>query len=177
MTPLSPFVFHGIWKCKISFYVYSYKSATYRVFSNFFGHILVFGSEMLYLCTSNRKKASLVPQVGLYRRHIWVSIGVRRRTSITTQIRARNGASGELKYQPSKHTQLWLTTVLPCAQWTVTSLLSIRLNHVSTRQNERVRTPTRPTSTLWRPRRRMPSPYLSILMWRVVWDKGKILQK
>ena len=23
-----------------------------------------------YLCTSNRKKASLIPQVGLYRRHI-----------------------------------------------------------------------------------------------------------
>ena len=111
------------------------------------------------------KKASLVPKVGLYRRHIWVSIGVRRRTSITTQIRARNGASGELKYQPSKHTQVWLTTVLPCAQWTVTSLLSIRLNHVSTRQNERVRTPTRQTSTWWRPRRRMPSPYRSILMW------------
>ena len=141
MTPLSPFVFHGIWKCKISFYVYSYKSATYRVFSNFFGHILVFGSEMLYLCTSNRKKASLVPQVGLYRRHIWVSIGVRRRTSITTQIRARNGASGELKYQPFKHTQLWLTTVLPCAQWTVTSLLSIRLNHVSTRQKREGKNP------------------------------------
>ena len=92
-------------KCKISFCVYSYKSAAYRVISNFFGHILVFGSEMLYLCTSNRKKASLVPKVGLYRRHIWISIDVRRQTSITTQIRARNGASGELKYQPSKHTQ------------------------------------------------------------------------
>jgi hypothetical protein len=60
----------------------------------------------LYLCTSNRKKASLVPKVGLYRRHIGVSIDVRRRTSITTQRRAKNGASGELKYQPSKHTKV-----------------------------------------------------------------------
>ena len=34
-----------------------------------------------------------------------VLIDVRRQTSITTQRRARNGASGELKYQPSKHTQ------------------------------------------------------------------------
>ena len=64
-----------------------------------------FNSKLLYLCTSNRKKASLVPKVSLYRQHIQVSIDVRRRTSITTQIRARNEASGELKYQPSKHTQ------------------------------------------------------------------------
>ena len=101
----------------------------------------VFNSKLLYLCTSNRKKASLVPKVGLYRRHIWVSIDVRRRTSITTQRRARNGASGELKYQPSKHTKVWLTTVLPCGQWTVTSLLSIRLNHVSTRQKREGKNP------------------------------------
>ena len=94
-----------------------------------------------YFCTSNRKKASLVRKVGLYRRHIWVSIDVRRQTSITTQRRARNGASGELKYQPSKHTKVWLTTVLPCGQWTVTSLLSIRLNHVSTRQKREGKNP------------------------------------
>ena len=77
----------------------------------------VFNSKLLYLCTSNRKKASLVPKVGLYRRHIWVSIDVRRQTSITTQIRARNEASGELKYQPSKQHKVWLITALPCAQW------------------------------------------------------------
>ena len=65
----------------------------------------VFNSKLLYLCTSNRKKASLAPKVSLHRRHIQVSIDVRRQTSITTQRRARNGASGELKYQPSKHTQ------------------------------------------------------------------------
>ena len=65
----------------------------------------VFNSKLLYLCTSNRKKASLVPKVGRYRRHIWVSIDARCRTSMTTQTRARNGASGELKYQPSKHTK------------------------------------------------------------------------
>lgn len=53
----------------------------------------------------NRKKASLVPKVGLHRRHIQVSIDVRRRSSMTTKIRARNEASGELKYQPSKHTK------------------------------------------------------------------------
>ena len=47
-----------------------------------------------YLCTSNRKEASLVPKVGLYRRHIKVLIDVRRQTSITTQIRAKNGALG-----------------------------------------------------------------------------------
>lgn len=62
-------------------------------------------SKLLYLCTSNRKKASLVPKVSLHRRHIQVSIDVRRRSSMTTEIRARNEASGELKYQPSKHTQ------------------------------------------------------------------------
>ena len=62
-------------------------------------------NTFLYLCTSNRKKASLVPKVGLHRRHILVLFDVRRRTSMTTQIRARNGASGELKYQPSKHTK------------------------------------------------------------------------
>ena len=101
----------------------------------------VFNSKLLYLCTSNRKKASLVRKVGLYRRHIWISIDVRRQTSITTQRRARNGASGELKYQPSKHTKVWLTTVLPCGQWTVTSLLSIRLNHVSTRQKREGKNP------------------------------------
>ena len=65
----------------------------------------VFNSKLLYLCTSNRKKASLVPKVGLHRRHILVLFDVRRRTSMTTKIRARNEASGELKYQPSKHTQ------------------------------------------------------------------------
>ena len=65
----------------------------------------VFNSKLLYLCTSNRKKASLVPKVGLHRRHILVLFDVRRRTSMTTKIRARNGASGELKYQPSKHTK------------------------------------------------------------------------
>ena len=81
----------------------------------------VFNSKMLYLCTSNRKKASLVPKVGLHRRHIWDSIDVRRQTSMTTKRRARNGASGELKYQPSKHTKVWLTTALPCVQWIVTS--------------------------------------------------------
>ena len=59
----------------------------------------------LYLCTSNRKKASLVPDVGLHRRQTLVLIDDRRRSSMTTKIRARNGASGELKYQPSKHTQ------------------------------------------------------------------------
>ena len=62
-------------------------------------------NTFLYLCTSNRKKASLVPKVGLHRRHILVLFDVRRRTSMTTKIRARNGASGELKYQPSKHTK------------------------------------------------------------------------
>ena len=94
----------------------------------------VFNSKLLYLCTSNRKKASLVPKVGRYRRHIWVSIDARCRTSMTTQTRARNGASGELKYQPSKHTKVWLIIALPCVLRTVTSLKSIRLNHVSTRQ-------------------------------------------
>ena len=69
------------------------------------GRTLAFWLSFLYLCTSNRKKASLVPKVDLYRRHIWVSIDVRRRSSMTTKIRARNGASGELKYQPSKHTK------------------------------------------------------------------------
>ena len=64
-----------------------------------------FNSKLLYLCTSNRKKASLVPKFGLHRRHIQVSIDVRRRSSMTTKIRARNEASGELKYQPSKHTK------------------------------------------------------------------------
>jgi len=62
-------------------------------------------NTFLYLCTSNRKKASLVPDVGLHRRQTLVLIDDRRRSSMTTKIRARNGASGELKYQPSKHTQ------------------------------------------------------------------------
>ena len=51
-------------------------------------------NTFLYLCTSNRKKASLAPKVSLHRRHIQVSIDVRRRTSMTTKIRARNEASG-----------------------------------------------------------------------------------
>ena len=62
-------------------------------------------NSFLYLCTSNRKKASLVPKVGLHRRLILVLIDDRRRSSMTTKIRARNEASGELKYQPSKHTK------------------------------------------------------------------------
>ena len=36
----------------------------------------VFNSKMLYLCTSNRKKASLVPDVGLNRRQ---NLGLNRR--------------------------------------------------------------------------------------------------
>ena len=69
----------------------------------------VSNSKLLYLCTSNRKKASLVPKISLHRRHIWVSIDVRRRSSMTTKIRAKNEASGELKYQPSNN--LWSS---PC---------------------------------------------------------------
>ena len=63
-------------------------------------------NTFLYLCTSNRKKASLVPKVGLYRRLILVLIDDRRWSSMTTKIRARNEASGELKYQLSKHTKV-----------------------------------------------------------------------
>ena len=48
----------------------------------------------LYLCTSNPKKASLVPKVGLNRRLILVLIDDRRRSSMTTKIRARNGFLG-----------------------------------------------------------------------------------
>ena len=62
-------------------------------------------NTFLYLCTSNRKKAPLVPKVSLNRRLILVLIDDRRRSSMTTKIRARNEASGELKYQPSKHTK------------------------------------------------------------------------
>ena len=51
-------------------------------------------NAFLYLCTSNPKKASLVPKVGLNRRLILVLIDDRRRSSMTTKIRARNGASG-----------------------------------------------------------------------------------
>ena len=65
----------------------------------------VSNSKLLYLCTSNRKKASLVPKISLHRRQTLVLFDVRCRTSMTTQRRARNEASGELKYQPSKHTK------------------------------------------------------------------------
>ena len=66
----------------------------------------VFNSKLLYLCTSNREKASLAPKVSLHRRHIQVSIDVRRRSSMTTKIRARNGASGKLKKQQTKILQI-----------------------------------------------------------------------
>ena len=50
-----------------------------------------------YLCTSNRKKASLVPDVGLHRRQTLVLIDDRRRSSMTTKIRARNGGFWEIE--------------------------------------------------------------------------------
>ena len=59
-------------------------------------------NTFLYLCTSNRKKASLVPKVSLHRRLILVLIDDRRRSSMTTKIRARNEASGEFEISTIK---------------------------------------------------------------------------
>ena len=64
-------------------------------------------NTFLYLCTSNRKQASLVPDFGRHRRQTLVLINDRRRSSMMTKIRARNGVLRKLKYQQNIHYFVW----------------------------------------------------------------------
>ena len=94
MTPLSPLSSMGNENAKSAFTYIAINQRLTEFFQTFFAIFLFSVLKCCIFAPAIEKKASLVPKVGLYRRHIQVLIDVRRRTSITTQIRARNGALG-----------------------------------------------------------------------------------
>ena len=86
-------------RCKNRKHLYHYISATYSIFSIFYGKKLAFCLEFLYLCTGNRKNSLLVPKVG----HLWrprlVLIDGKRWSSMKTTKMGRERLSGELWFK------------------------------------------------------------------------------
>ena len=86
-------------RCKNRKHLYHYISATYSIFSIFYGKKLAFCFEFLYLCTGNRKNSLLVPKVG----HLWrprlILIDGKRRSSMKTTKMGRKRLFGELWFK------------------------------------------------------------------------------